>query len=570
MPNPDWRRLGMKTDIELAQEATFKPIEELARSMGIPEEAVEPYGRKKAKISHHLIDQWKGKKDGKLVLVTAIHPTPYGEGKTTVSVGLADGLRKIGKKSVLALREPSLGPAFGIKGGAAGGGHSQVIPMEEINLHFTGDFHAIGAANNLLAAMIDNHIQQGNALGIDPRRITWHRCVDMNDRALRNIVVGLGGHSHGVPREDHFDITVASEIMAIICLSRDLSDLKERLGRIVIGRTYDRKPVLCKDLGAQGAMALLLKDVLDPNLVQTMENTPAYVHGGPFANIAHGCNTITATRMALKTGDYAVTEAGFGSDLGAEKFFDIKCRTAGLRPDCVVMVATIRALQHHGGRDKKKEYRPEELLTLEEKGLPNLWRHVDNMQKVYRLPVVVAINKFITDTDQEIRLLQRACEDKNVPSALCEGWEKGGEGMMDLARKVVSACENGDPSHFEFAYPLEASLKEKAEMLAKKVYHARAVEFSKEASLTLQNLEKEGYGNLPICVAKTQYSFTDNEKILNAPEDFTIQIREVRLSAGAGFVVMLAGSIMTMPGLPKVPAACHMDIEENGTITGLF
>lgn len=560
----------MKTDIELAQEATLQPIEDLAKSLGIPEEAVEPYGRKKAKISHHLIEEWKEKKDGKLVLVTAMHPTPYGEGKTTVSVGLADGLRKIGKKSVLALREPSLGPAFGIKGGAAGGGHAQVVPMEEINLHFTGDFHAIGAANNLLAAMIDNHIQQGNALGIDPRRVTWHRCVDMNDRALRNIVIGLGGHSHGIPREDHFDITVASEIMAIVCLARDLPDLKERLGRIVIGRTYDRKAVLCKDLGVEGAMALLLKDVLDPNLVQTMENTPAFVHGGPFANIAHGCNTVTATKMALKTGDYAVTEAGFGSDLGAEKFFDIKCRTANLRPDCVVMVATIRALQHHGGREQKKDYSLRELLQFEEKGLPNLWRHVENMKAVYQLPVVVAINKFISDSDQEISLLQKACEEKKIPAVLSEGWEKGGEGMKDLARAVVNACENEDSSHFSFAYPLDVSLKEKIEILAKKIYRAKGVEFSKEASLTLKRLEKEGYGSLPICVAKTQYSFTDNEKLLNAPEDFILGVREVRLSAGAGFVVMLAGSIMTMPGLPKVPAACHMDIEEDGRISGLF
>lgn len=560
----------MKSDIELAQEASFVPIEELAESMGIPEEAVVPYGRKKAKISHHLIEDWKDKKDGKLVLVTAMHPTPYGEGKTTVSVGLVDGLREIGKKSVLALREPSLGPAFGIKGGAAGGGRSQVIPMEDINLHFTGDFHAIGAANNLLAAMIDNHIQQGNELGIDPRRITWNRCVDMNDRALRNIVVGLGGHTNGVPREDHFDITVASEIMAIVCLSQNLTDLKERLGRIVIGKTYDRKPVRCKDLKAEGAMALLLKDVLDPNLVQTMENTPAFVHGGPFANIAHGCNTITATQMAMKTGDYAVTEAGFGSDLGAEKFLDIKCRAAGLRPDCVVLVATVRALQHHGGKKKRQEYSPEELLELEEKGLANLWRHAENMQKIYKLPVVIAINKFISDTDREIDLLRKACEEKGYASALCEGWEKGGKGMTELAEKVVDACENGDASGFEYAYPLDAPLKDKMEILAKKIYHAKGVEFSRTASREIRNLERDGYGKLPICVAKTQYSFTDNPKLLNAPDDFTITIRDVRLSAGAGFVVMLTGSIMTMPGLPKDPAACHMDVKEDGTISGLF
>ena len=560
----------MKTDIELALEAKALPIKDLAESLGIPEDDLSLYGNKKAKISHRLLKKWESRPNGKMVLVTAMHPTPYGEGKTTVSVGLADGLRKIGENAILALREPSLGPAFGIKGGAAGGGLAQVIPMEDINLHFTGDFHAITTANNLLSAMIDNHIHQGNKLRIDPKRIVWQRCMDMNDRSLRNVVVGLGNPADGQVREDHFDITAASELMAILCLSSDLEDLKKRLGEIVVGFNYDKEPVKARDLQAEGAMTLILKEAMDPNLVQTMENTPALVHGGPFANIAHGCNTIVATKLAMKLADYTITEAGFGSDLGAEKFFDIKCRMAGIRPDAVVIVATIRALEHQGGREVKIDYGLEELLKFEEKGLSNLYRHIDNIQDVYGLPVVVAINKFITDSRDEIDLLERALEKKGIKYALAEGWEKGGAGMTDLAKEVLDVCNKDDKKDFRFAYDLDKGLKDKAVELAKKIYHADNVEFSREALAAIKRLEKFGYGQLPICMAKTQYSFSDNEKLLNAPEHFDISIRQVKLSAGAGFVVMLTGAIMTMPGLPKVPAAVNMDIKEDGKIVGLF
>ncbi len=560
----------MKTDIELAQEAKALPIKDIAESLGIPEEDLSLYGNKKAKISHRLLKKWEDRSNGKVVLVTAMHPTPYGEGKTTVSVGLADGLRKIGENAILALREPSLGPAFGIKGGAAGGGRAQVIPMEDINLHFTGDFHAITTANNLLSAMIDNHIHQGNKLGIDPKRIVWQRCMDMNDRALRNIVVGLGNPADGVVREDHFDITAASELMAILCLSADLDDLKKRLGEIVVGFNYDKEPVRAHDLGAEGAMTLILKEAMDPNLVQTMENTPALVHGGPFANIAHGCNTIVATKLAMKLADYTITEAGFGSDLGAEKFLDIKCRMAGIKPDAVVIVATIRALEHQGGRELKKEYTLDQLLEFEEKGLANLYRHIDNIHNVYGLPVVVAINKFITDSPEEIDLLEKALDKRGTSYALAQGWEKGGAGMTDLAKEVLAVCNKENKNEFSFAYDLDKGLQDKAVELARKIYHADNVEFSREALASIKRLEKLGYGKLPICMAKTQYSFSDNEKLLNAPEGFEISIRQVKLSAGAGFVVMLTGAIMTMPGLPKVPAAVNMDIKEDGKIVGLF
>lgn len=559
----------MKSDIEIAQEAKSRPIAEIAAELEIPEEAVRLYGKDKAKISHQLLKKWADKQDGKLVLVTAMHPTPYGEGKTTVSVGLADGLRQIGKKSVLCLREPSLGPVFGIKGGAAGGGHSQVVPMEDINLHFTGDFHAISAANNLLAALIDNHIHQGNALRIDPTRISWKRCIDMNDRALRNIVVGLGGASNGTPREDHFDIVAASEIMAVICLAQDIDDLKERLGRMVIGQSYDKKYVTVSELGAEGALALLLKDVLDPNLVQTLERTPAFVHGGPFANIAHGCNTLTATKLGRKLGDYCITEAGFGSDLGAEKFLDIKCRFGHMHPDVVVLVATVRALTHHGGREQKKEYTPEELLAFEEKGLANLFRHVENLTEVFHLPVVVAINQFATDTKEELGLLAHALEERGIAYALANGWAEGGAGCKALAQEVVDACERSS-ADFAYLYDLDCPLKEKMETIAKKIYRAGRVQFERAAANQIKKLEREGYGKLPICVAKTQYSFTDDQKALNAPEGFTLTIRDVHLSAGAGFIVMLTGSIMTMPGLGKEPAAMRMDVSEDGTIAGLF
>ncbi len=556
----------MFTDIQIAQACKKEMIFDIADKIDIPHEDLELYGNYKAKVDYRLLKKLKDKKDGKLILVTAINPTPAGEGKTTTTVGLADGLRKIGKKSVVALREPSLGPVFGIKGGAAGGGYAQVVPMEDINLHFTGDFHAIGAANNLLAAMLDNHIQQGNALNIDPRRITWRRAVDMNDRQLRNIIDGLGGKANGTPREDGFDITVASEVMAVLCLASDIIDLKERLSKIVVAYTYGNEPVTAGQLKAQGAMAALLKDALKPNLVQTLEGTPAFVHGGPFANIAHGCNSVTATKLALKLGDYAVTEAGFGADLGAEKFLDIKCRMAGLKPDAVVIVATVRALKHHGGA-KKDELINEDLEALD-KGLPNLLQHVDNISNVYKLPCVVAINAFPTDTKAELELVERRCKEKGVSVALSEVWAKGGEGGIALANEVVRLCET--ENDFSFAYESELSIKEKLEAIATKIYHADGVDLIGNAPKQLKQLEKLGFGDLPICMAKTQYSFSDDPDKLGAPKDFRISVRNLKVSAGAGFIVVLTGEIMTMPGLPKVPAAEKIDVDENGVITGLF
>ena len=552
------------TDIEIAQAAVPLPITEVAAKAGIDESFVECYGRYKAKIDPALLKA--PGEDGKLILVTAINPTPAGEGKTTTTVGLSDALRKIGRRSIVALREPSLGPVFGIKGGAAGGGYAQVIPMEDINLHFTGDFHAIGAANNLLAAMLDNHIYQGNALNIDPRRITWRRAVDMNDRQLRFITDGLGGRVNGVPREDGFDITVASEVMAVLCLASGIADLKARLARIVVGYTYDEKPVTAGQLGAAGAMAALLKDAIKPNLVQTLEGTPAFVHGGPFANIAHGCNSVTATRMALRLGEYAVTEAGFGADLGAEKFFDIKCRMSGLRPSAVVVVATVRALKHHGGA-AKAELDKENLEALE-RGLPNLLRHVENIKTVYGLPCVVAINRFPADTEAELALVSRRCRELGVNAALSEVWGKGGEGGVELAREVVRLCE--EPNDFRFAYPDELDIRSKIEAIAKKVYRAGAVNFTGPAEKELKQLEALGFGALPVCMAKTQYSFSDDASKLGAPEDFTLTVRKLKVSAGAGFIVALTGDIMTMPGLPKSPAAERIDVDETGKISGLF
>ncbi len=556
----------MLTDIEIAQACKKEKITEIAKKIDIPEEDLELYGNYKAKVDYRLLKQLNDKKDGKLILVTAITPTPAGEGKTTTTVGLADGLRKIGKKSIVALREPSLGPVFGIKGGAAGGGYAQVVPMEDINLHFTGDFHAIGAANNLLAAMLDNHIQQGNTLNIDPRRITWKRAVDMNDRQLRNIVDGLGGKANGTPREDGFDITVASEVMAVLCLASDISDLKERLARIVVAYTYSNEPVTAGQLKAQGAMAALLKDALKPNLVQTLEGTPAFIHGGPFANIAHGCNSVTATRLALKLGDYAVTEAGFGADLGAEKFIDIKCRMSGLRPDAVVIVATVRALKHHGGI-AKTELTNENLEALE-KGLPNLLQHVENITKVFGLPCVVAINRFPTDSEAELKLIEDKCRELGVNVALSEVWAKGGEGGKALAEEVVRLCE--ESNSFAYAYDLDLSIREKLETIAKRVYHADGIHLPGNVPKQIAQLEELGFGNLPICMAKTQYSFSDDQTKLGAPKDFKITIRNIKVSAGAGFIVALTGEIMTMPGLPKVPAAEKIDVNENGVITGLF
>ncbi len=556
----------MLTDIEIAQACKKEKITEIAKKIDIPEEDLELYGNYKAKVDYRLLKQLKDKKDGKLILVTAITPTPAGEGKTTTTVGLADGLRKIGKKSIVALREPSLGPVFGIKGGAAGGGYAQVVPMEDINLHFTGDFHAIGAANNLLAAMLDNHIQQGNVLGIDPRRITWKRAVDMNDRQLRNIVDGLGGKANGTPREDGFDITVASEVMAVLCLASDISDLKERLARIIVAYTYNNEPVTAGQLKAQGAMAALLKDALKPNLVQTLEGTPAFIHGGPFANIAHGCNSLTATRLALKLGDYAVTEAGFGADLGAEKFIDIKCRMSGLRPDAVVIVATVRALKHHGGV-AKTELNNENLEALE-KGLPNLLQHVENITKVFGLPCVVAINRFPSDSEAELKLIEDRCRELGVNVALSEVWAKGGEGGKALAEEVVRLCE--EENNFAFAYDTDLSITEKLITIAQKVYHADGVHLPGNVPKQIKQLEDLGFGNLPICMAKTQYSFSDDQTRLGAPRDFKITIRNIKVSAGAGFIVALTGEIMTMPGLPKVPAAEKIDVDENGVITGLF
>ena len=557
--------MTIKSDIEIAQEAKPLPITDIADACGMDGAYIEQYGRYKAKIDNRFLKE-TNRPDGKLVLVTAITPTPAGEGKTTTTVGLADGLRRIGRNAVVALREPSLGPVFGIKGGAAGGGYAQVVPMEDINLHFTGDFHAIGAANNLLAAMLDNHIQQGNALGIDVKRITWRRCVDMNDRQLRNIVDGLGGRMQGVPREDGFDITVASEVMAVLCLASDIPDLKARLGRIVVGYTYDDAPVTAADLKAAGAMAALLKDALKPNLVQTLEHTPALIHGGPFANIAHGCNSVTATRMALKLGDYAITEAGFGADLGAEKFLDIKCRMAGLKPDAVVVVATVRALKHHGGA-ARAELGREDLAALE-RGLPNLLQHVDNIKNVFGLPCVVAINAFPTDTAAELRLVEEKCRELGVSVALSEVWAKGGAGGTALAEEVVRLCEQ--PSDFRYSYALGGSIEEKLETICRRIYHADGVVLTPAAQKQARRLTELGFGELPICMAKTQYSFSDDPSLLGAPRGFTVTVRNLKVSAGAGFLVALTGDIMTMPGLPKVPAAERIDVDENGRISGLF
>ena len=562
----------MLTDIEIAQATEPKPIGEIAAIAGVDEKYLELYGNYKAKVDYNLLRE-EEHAPGKLILVTAINPTPAGEGKTTTTVGLADALSLRGKNVVVALREPSLGPVFGIKGGAAGGGYAQVVPMEDINLHFTGDFHAIGAANNLLAALLDAHIQNGNELNIDVRKITWKRVVDMNDRQLRHIVDGLGGKAHGVPREDGFDITVASEVMAIFCLATSITDLKERLGRIVVGYTYDDKPVTAHDLKAEGAMAALLKDALKPNLVQTLEGTPAFVHGGPFANIAHGCNSIMATRMAMALGDYCVTEAGFGADLGAEKFLDIKCRLAGLKPDAVVVVATVRALKNHGGV-AKADLNEENLEALEA-GLPNLLQHVENITNVYNLPCVVAINAFPTDTKAELDLVEAKCRELGVNVALSEVWARGGEGGLALADEVVALCENGDEAGrsadtFTFSYEDDLSIAEKIEAIAKRVYHADGVVFEPAAQKEIAQLESLGFGGMPVCMAKTQYSFSDDATKLGAPRDFQITVRQVKVSAGAGFIVALTGSIMTMPGLGKAPAAHKIDVMEDGTITGLF
>ena len=554
----------VKSDIEIAQSSEMLPIFEVAKRAGIPENLLEPYGRYKAKLDARALADKPLR--GKLVLVTAINPTPAGEGKTTTSVGLADALTSLGQSAMLALREPSLGPVFGVKGGAAGGGYAQVVPMEDINLHFTGDFHAIGAANNLCAAMLDNHIKQGNSLNIDPRRVVWKRCVDMNDRQLRNVVDGLGGIADGMPRQDGFDITVASEVMAVFCLASGIKDLKERLGRMVIAYTYDRKPVTVSDIHAEGAMTALLKDAIQPNLVQTLEHTPALVHGGPFANIAHGCNTVEATKTALRLADYVVTEAGFGADLGAEKFLDIKCRATGLAPSTVVLVATVRALKYNGGV-AKADLNQQNVEALKE-GIPNLLRHVDNIQTVYGLPVVVAINAFPTDTAEELALVEEECKKRGVNVVLSEVWAKGGKGGQALAEEVMRLCQT--ESKLTFAYDVKESLKQKITDIATKIYHADGVEFAPSAAKQLQQLEELGFGELPICMAKTQYSFTDDQTKLGAPENFKITVREVRVSAGAGFVVCLTGSIMTMPGLPKVPAAEHIDVLDDGRIVGLF
>ena len=558
--------MAYKTDIEIAQECEMRHISEIAEAAHVDEKYVELYGKYKAKISPAILNE-TDRPDGKLILVTAITPTPAGEGKTTTTIGLADGLKRIGKDVAVALREPSLGPVFGVKGGAAGGGYAQVVPMEDINLHFTGDFHAIGAANNLLAAMLDNHIQQGNALGIDVRKITWKRCVDMNDRQLRNVVDGLGGKANGVPREDGFDITVASEIMAVLCLSSSITDLKERLSRIIVGYTYDDRPVTCGELKAAGAMTALLKDAIKPNLVQTLEGTPAFVHGGPFANIAHGCNSVMATRIALKMGDYAVTEAGFGADLGAEKFLDIKCRMAGLQPDAVVMVATVRALKMHGGK-AKTELVGEDIPALE-KGIPNLLRHVSNIKNVYKLPCVVAVNRFPTDTDAEIDFIIAKCRELGVNTVLSTVWADGGAGGVELAREVVRLCEE-EKGDFTFAYETDLSISEKIEAIVKKVYGGDGISILPAAKKQIQSLEALGFGNMPVCMAKTQYSFSDDATKLGAPEGFTVTIKNVKVSAGAGFIVVMTGDILTMPGLPKVPAAEKIDVDENGRITGLF
>ena len=563
--------MGYKTDIEIAQECEMKPITEIAAKAGIDDKYLEQYGKYKAKIDYNLLKE-SDKKDGKLILVTAINPTPAGEGKTTTTVGLADGMQRMGKNVMVALREPSLGPVFGVKGGAAGGGYAQVVPMEDINLHFTGDFHAIGAANNLLAAMIDNHIFQGNALNIDPRKITWKRCVDMNDRQLRNVVDGLGGKTNGMPREDGYDITVASEIMAVLCLASDINDLKERLGRIIIGYTYgkvaEQKPVTAHDLHAEGAMTALLKDALKPNLVQTLEGVPAIVHGGPFANIAHGCNSVTATKMALKLADYAITEAGFGADLGAEKFLDIKCRMAGLKPNAVVIVATVRALKYNGGVPKA-DLNNENLEALEA-GLPNLLKHVSNITNVYKLPCVVAINAFPTDTKAELDLVEKKCKELGVNVVLSEVWAKGGEGGVALAEEVVRLCEQSN-DQFTYSYELEGtSIEDKLNAIVTKIYGGKRVVLTANAQKQAKQLEAMGFGNCPICVAKTQYSLTDDQTKLGAPKDFEVTVRNLKISAGAGFIVALTGEIMTMPGLPKVPAAERIDVDETGKISGLF
>ena len=555
----------MKTDIEIAQETQMKNILEIAKEANIDNSYIEQYGNYKAKIDLSLL-QKESQHSGKLILVTAISPTPAGEGKTTTTIGLADGLKKINKNVIVALREPSLGPVFGIKGGAAGGGYAQVVPMEDINLHFTGDFHAIAAANNLLAAMLDNHIYQGNTLNIDPSQITWKRCVDMNDRQLRFVRDGLGGEKNGVPRDDGYDITVASEIMAVFCLASSITDLKNRLARLIVGYTYDGKPVTPGDLKAEGAMTALLKDALKPNLVQTLEGTPALVHGGPFANIAHGCNSVIATRMAMKLGDYAVTEAGFGADLGAEKFLDIKCRLADLKPSCVVLVATIRALKMHGGMDKS-ELKNENLEALE-KGLPNLLRHLSNLKSVYNLPTVVAINKFPDDTDAEINLVMEKCKKLGANVVLSDVWANGGNGGIALAKEVVKLCD--EPNDFSFSYDLDNTIEAKIETIVKRIYGGSGVQFTPEAQEQIKKLTNLGFDKLPICMAKTQYSFSDDMTKLGAPEDFIVTVREVKVSAGAGFIVALTGSIMTMPGLPKVPAAEKIDVDENGKITGLF
>lgn len=556
--------MTIKSDIEIAQASTMLPITDIAQKIGVGADTLEPYGHTKAKVDIHSLKALP--KKGKLILVTAINPTPAGEGKTTTSVGLADALTKLGKRTVLCLREPSLGPVFGVKGGAAGGGYAQVVPMEDINLHFTGDFHAIGAANNLLAAMLDNHIQQGNALDIDTRQITWRRAVDMNDRQLRNIVCGLGGKANGVPREDGFDITVASEIMAVLCLSTDLTDLKARLSRMVVAYSRSGNPVTASDLRAAGAMTALLKDAIKPNLVQTLEHTPAFVHGGPFANIAHGCNSIVATETALKLGDYVVTEAGFGADLGAEKFLDIKCRAGNLNPDAVVIVATVRALKHHGGVAKADLGK--ENLTALEQGMPNLLQHVENIKTVFGLPCVVAINAFPTDTAAELKLVNDKCRELGVNVALSEVWAKGGEGGKALANEVIALCNQ--PNTFRYCYESDASIKEKIHAIATRVYHADGVNYTPNALKQLDKFNELGYDKLPICMAKTQYSFSDDAALLGAPKGFTVTVRNLKVSAGAGFIVALTGDIMTMPGLPKVPSAEKIDVDENGKISGLF
>ena len=558
----------MMTDIEIAQQCRMHPIADIAATAGIDESYLEQYGRYKAKIDPQLLKDRAERPDGELILVTAINPTPAGEGKTTTSVGLADGLRKIGKNAVAALREPSLGPVFGVKGGAAGGGYAQVVPMEDINLHFTGDFHAIGAANNLLAAMLDNHIQQGNALGIDVKQITWKRCVDMNDRQLRQIVDGLGGRIQGVPREDGFDITVASEVMAVLCLASDITDLKARLGRMIVAYTFDGKPVTAHDLKAEGAMTALLKDALKPNLVQTLEGTPTLIHGGPFANIAHGCNSVTATRMALKLGDYVVTEAGFGADLGAEKFLDIKCRLAGLRPNAVVIVATVRALKSHGGVPKA-ELNTENLDALE-KGLPNLLHQVNTIRSTNHLPCVVAIHAIPTDTEAELRLVEEKCRELGVRAVLSEVWAKGGEGGKALAEEVVRLCEQPSAEAFTFSYPTDTTLVNKLNAIVQRVYGGAQAVLTPTAQKQAERLTELGFGDLPVCMAKTQYSLSDDPTLLGAPKDFAVTVRSLKVSAGAGFIVALTGEIMTMPGLPKVPAAEKIDVDENGRITGLF